>query len=224
MRTTDSPRSWCELSRAQEPRERLGEEWPWHTSVHFSRVSLVIPCFCVIILLFDPRLLRTLMTWRLYPLSYSSFTLFHFMNWGPDRFLWDFWWLYANYRFQREVSSPSLPSSASSLLNSIRCLPSLDSGVTLGARMHLSRVYMVITLWFFKDFAQQKTPGYMLSFFEKKTPLWLPCTQGSNCDYIWKENSTKTSGFFVKENPGFFHNFVHNVSTLCYELDPERIQ
>ena len=104
---------------------------------------------------------------------------------------------------------------------------------SLGARMHLSRVYMVITLWFFKHFTQQKTPGYMLSFFEKKTPLWSPCTQGSNCDYIWKktplwsqctqqshgdciwkENSTKTSGFFVKENPSFFHNFVYNVSTL----------
>jgi len=49
--------------------------------------------------------------------------------------------------------------------------------------------------------------------FEKKTPLWSQCTQRSHGDYIWKENSTKTSGFFVKENPGFFHNFVHNVST-----------
>ena len=43
--------------------------------------------------------------------------------------------------------------------------------VSLGARMDLSRVYMVITLRFFKHFAQQETPGYMLSFFEKKTPL-----------------------------------------------------
>ena len=43
--------------------------------------------------------------------------------------------------------------------------------LSLGARMHLSRVYMVITLLFFKHFAQQETPGYMLSFFEKKTPL-----------------------------------------------------
>ena len=62
--------------------------------------------------------------------------------------------------------------------------------ISLGARMHLSRVYMVITLWFFKHFAQQKTPRYMLSSFEKKTPLWSPCTQGSNCDYIWKKNTT----------------------------------
>ena len=101
-----------------------------------------------------------------------------------------------------------------------------------GVRIHLSRVYMVIKLWFFKHFAQQKTPGYMLSFlkrkphfdhhvprdqivitFEKKKPLWSQCTQRSHSDHIWKENSTKTSGFFVKENPGFFHNFVHNVST-----------
>ena len=50
--------------------------------------------------------------------------------------------------------------------------------------------------------------------FEKKTPLWLQCTQRSHGDYIWNENSTKTSGFFVKGNPSFFHNFVHNVSTL----------
>ena len=49
--------------------------------------------------------------------------------------------------------------------------------------------------------------------FEKKTPLWSQCTQRSHGDYIWKENRTKTSGFFVKENPSFFHNFVHNVST-----------
>ena len=40
--------------------------------------------------------------------------------------------------------------------------------ITLGARMHVSRVYMVITLWVFKHFTQQKTSGYMLSFFEKK--------------------------------------------------------
>ena len=46
--------------------------------------------------------------------------------------------------------------------------------------------YIVI----FKHFTQQKTSGYMLSFFEKKTPLWSPCTQGSNCDYIWKKNTT----------------------------------
>jgi len=104
---------------------------------------------------------------------------------------------------------------------------------SLGVRVHVSRGYMVITLWFFKHFAQQETTGYMLSYFTKKIALWSPCTQGSNCDYIWKENttlitmypaitwwliskrkSTKTSGFFVKENPSFFHNFVHNVSTL----------
>ena len=61
--------------------------------------------------------------------------------------------------------------------------------------MHVHRVYIMITLWFFKHFTQQKTPGYMLSFFEKKTPLWSLYTQGSNCDYIWKKK----------------HHFDHNV-------------
>jgi len=55
---------------------------------------------------------------------------------------------------------------------------------------------------------------HIVIIFEKKTPLWSQCTQRSHGDYIPKENSTKTRGFFVKENPGFFHNFVHNVSTL----------
>jgi len=55
---------------------------------------------------------------------------------------------------------------------------------------------------------------YIVITFEKKAPLWSQCIQRSNCDYIWKENSIKSSGFFVKENPSFFHNFVHNVSTL----------
>ena len=53
------------------------------------------PCFHVINLLFNSW---TFMTWWLYPsfYSYSSFTLIHSMKWGPDRFPWDFWWLYAN--------------------------------------------------------------------------------------------------------------------------------
>ena len=46
---------------------------------------------------------------------------------------------------------------------------------------------------------------------KKKPLLWSQCIQQSNCDYIWKENSTKTSGFFVKENPGFFHKVPCNV-------------
>ena len=82
------------------------------------------------------------------------------------------------------------PQCLHSALSSFACFMWGFYAFTLGARMHLSGVYMVITLWFFKHFTQQKTPGYMLSFFEKKTPLWSPCAQWSNCDYIWKENTT----------------------------------
>ena len=63
------------------------------------------------------------------PFILFFFTLSPSINWGPDRFHQDFWWLYTNYRFQREVSSPSLPSSTSSSPTSIRCPPSLDSSV-----------------------------------------------------------------------------------------------
>jgi len=62
--------------------------------------------------------------------------------------------------------------------------------LSLGAKLHLSRGYMVIKLWFFKHFAQHETTGYMLSYFTKKIPLWSECTQGLHCDYIWKKHTT----------------------------------
>ena len=85
---------------------------------HFSCYHCFPPCIHVIALLSNPQFSRTLMTQQLYPLSYSSFTLSHSMNWGPDRFLWDFWWLYTNYRFQREVSGPLFTQTLPRLLSS----------------------------------------------------------------------------------------------------------
>ena len=104
-----------------------------HTCSLLSRFSCHYcfpPCFRAIALLFDPQFLWILMIQWLYPLSYSSFTLSNLIDWGPGRFLRDFWWLYTNYTFQREVSSPSLSSSVSSSPSSERCPPSLDLGVT----------------------------------------------------------------------------------------------
>jgi len=46
-----------------------------------------------------------------------------------------------------------------------------EQAVTLGVRVYVSRGYIVITLLFFKHFAQQETTGYMLSYFVKKIAL-----------------------------------------------------
>ena len=48
--------------------------------LYFSCDHCFLPCFCVIILLFDPRFSQILMIQRLYLLSYSSFTLPHMTN------------------------------------------------------------------------------------------------------------------------------------------------
>ena len=70
------------------------------TLVHSFHFSLVIIAFHLVFVLslcypiHDSHKLLWLDDYT--PLFYSSFTLFHSMKWGPDRFLWDFWWLYTN--------------------------------------------------------------------------------------------------------------------------------
>jgi len=84
---------------------------------------------------------------------------------------------------------------------------------TLGERGYITSRYIVISLWFFKQFIQPETSGYMLSFFRMYSPLWSECRQQIHADHFYKENNKAISGYFLNENSEFFHNYDYNVSS-----------
>jgi len=91
--------------------------------------------------------------------------------------------------------------------------PNSTSLQTLGARGYITSGYIVIWLWFFKQFIQPETSGYMLSFFKMYSPLWSQCRQQIHADHFYKENTKATSGHFLNENSGFFHHYDQNISS-----------
>jgi len=80
-------------------------------------------------------------------------------------------------------------------------------GSSLGARRYITSGYIVISLWFFTQFIQPEISGYILSFFRVYSPLWSQCRQQIHTDHFYKENTKATSGHFLNENSGFFHNY-----------------
>ena len=86
---------------------------------------------------------------------------------------------------------------------------------TLGARGHLPCGYIVITLWFFKQCGQPSASGHMLSSFTKCPSIWSQCALWFHAGHIVKVPIKVATGHFVKELPGFFHDFVYNVSSIC---------
>ena len=93
------------------------------------------------------------------------------------------------------------------------CYWHLLGSLILGARGYITSRYIVIWLWLFRQFIQPETSGYMLSFFRMHLPLWSQYKQWIHADHFYKENTKVTSGHFLNENSGFFHNYDYNVSS-----------
>ena len=91
----------------------------------------------------------------------------------------------------------------------------IDYCVSLGARGYLPSVYIVITLWFFKQCAQSSAGGDVLSSFTKCPSIWSQCALWVHAGCIVKVPIKMAIGHFVKELPCFFHDFVYNVSSIC---------
>ena len=144
------------------------------------------------------------MTWWLYPLSYSSFTLFHSMNWGPDRFLRDFWWLLLTTDFREK-----------SLLHHYLPPPPPRSHWGQGPKyplgtwwkhwdhsQHVTQICPAIKYWVHFEYTLLCDPdmpsGYMLSTFWMCPAIWLQCTQWANnwahFQYSQKSDSNMPSG------------------------------
>jgi len=85
---------------------------------------------------------------------------------------------------------------------------------SLGARGHLSRGDIEVTLRFFKQFIHTLSRGYMVESFAMYPLLWSQCKQWSHAGYFWNVPPKVATGDILNENPGFFHNFVCNVSTM----------
>ena len=86
---------------------------------------------------------------------------------------------------------------------------------SLGARGHLPSGYIVITLWLFKQCGQPSASGDMLSSFRKCPSIWSQCALWVHAGHIVKVPIKVATGHFVKEIPGFFHDFVCNVPNVC---------
>ena len=85
---------------------------------------------------------------------------------------------------------------------------------SLGERGHLSRGYIEDSLWFYNQFVQTLSRGYIMESFTKYPPLWSQCKQWSHAGYFLNVSLKVATGYFLNENPGFFHNFVCNASTM----------
>ena len=97
--------------------------------------------------------------------------------------LWGLW----NVSFWPSILHVAIPlRSWLNILNSQRQWLSLmicwSVLYTLGARGHLSRGYIEDTLWFYNQFVQTLSRGYMLESFTKYPPLWSQCKQWSHAD------------------------------------------
>jgi len=57
--------------------------------------------------------------------------------------------------------------------------------LALGARGHLSRGDIEVTLRFFKQFIHTLSRGYMVESFAMYLPLWSQCKQWSHAGYFW---------------------------------------
>ena len=109
----------------------------------------------------------------------------------------------------------------------------MTSAYTLGADRHLSSDYIVISLWFLRQFVHPISTRDILIFFYKvpsnsitKKPeitLWSLLqrnlqrnhteNQRLHCDFFHKDNHKVATGYFVKELNVFFDDCVQNVAT-----------
>jgi len=93
--------------------------------------------------------------------------------------------------------------------------------MALGAKGHLPRGYIEVTLRFFKQFTQKVSRGYMLGSFTMYPPLWSKCDQGSHAGHFYNVPTKVATGYFLNGSPGFFHNSppqcVHHVSEPLVE-------
>ena len=84
---------------------------------------------------------------------------------------------------------------------------------SLGAGGDLPSKYIVITLWFFRQFTQTVANDQMLSSFTKYPSILSQCDQWVLCEYIQKEISHVTMGHILKVPRGFFQKVDQNVAT-----------
>ena len=100
-----------------------------------------------------------------------------------------------------------------------RLEPSADELYNLSFTLHWGQGvnYPVGTLWLFKQCAQPSASEHMLSSFTKCPSIWSQCALWVHAGHIVKVPIKVATGYFVKELPGFFHNFVHNVSYCAPE-------